>query len=39
MDDLTTYKGVFYTVSMEKNQLVIRYTTIEVLCLLLYRIA
>lgn len=35
MDDLTIYKGVFFTVSMEQNQLVIRFTTIEVWYLLL----
>ena len=34
MDDLTIYKGLFFTVSMEQNQLVIRFTTIEVLHLL-----
>ena len=36
MEDLTIYKGLFFAVSLEQNQLVIRYATVEVsLCFIL----
>ena len=36
VEDLTIYKGLFFAVSLEQNQLVIRYATIDVaLCSIL----